>query len=274
VIRRPERRWILAPVMVLALTATSTAFGDDSRDQVNDVVSTGSVDCGGYGRSLFQAFVPSRRLLASVDLWFRAGQAFPAAGTTLQIAVQTEVAPTRKPRAEATAFVPGPAAYMETRLVHFEFQPPAVLEPEGPFLVEWVTVPGWIMSWFLRTDDPYANGTAISCLSQPMPKFDFNFVTWTPPDAAPPTTTISGSPARRTRSRTASFAFAASDDLSFASKLVFRCHIDRRPWAPCTSPFRVRGLRKGPHTFSVGATDQAGTADPTPAIHRWQVVVP
>jgi hypothetical protein len=55
---------------------------------------------------------------------------------------------------------------------------------------------------------------------------------------------------------------------------VFRCHIDRRPWAPCTSPFRVRGLRKGPHTFSVGATDQAGTADPTPAIHRWQVVVP
>ncbi len=271
--RRP--RWsIVLPLILLALSTTSAAFGHGSRDQVNDVLSTGSVDCGGYGRSLYQTFLPSRRLLASVDLWFRAGREFPATGTTLRIAIQTEAGPARRALAEASAFVPGPAAYLETRLVHFDFDPPAVLEPEGLFLIEWVATPGWILSWFLRIDNPYANGTAVSCLSEPMPKFDFNFVTSTPPDLAPPATTISSALVSRTRSRAATFVFAGSDDVSYVSKLTFGCRIDSRPWGPCTSPFRVRGLRKGRHTFSVVATDQTGTADPTPAIRRWRVVGP
>lgn len=102
------------PLVVLALSTTPAALGHGTRDQANDVLSTGSVDCGGYGRSLFQTFLPSRRLLASVDLWFRAGPAFPIAGTPLRIAIQTEAGPTRKPLAETTAFVPGPAADWET----------------------------------------------------------------------------------------------------------------------------------------------------------------
>jgi hypothetical protein len=104
-VSRRRRRWLLLPIVVLALGATSAAFGHGSRDQANDVLSTGSVDCGGYGRSLFQTFLPSSRLLSSVDLWFRAGREFPAAGTTLQIKIQTEAGPSRTALAETSITV-------------------------------------------------------------------------------------------------------------------------------------------------------------------------
>ena len=52
---------------------------------------------------------------------------------------------------------------------------------------------------------------AVSCTSDPMPKFDFNFVTYTSLDDSPPATTISNAAVRKTRNRSTSFVFAGSE---------------------------------------------------------------
>jgi hypothetical protein len=68
---------------------------------------------------------------------------------------------------------------------------------------------------------------------------------------------------RRARVR---FSFGANEAGS-----SFRCRLDQQPFAPCTSPKRVRA-RLGRHRFSVEATDAAGNVDNTPATSRFRVV--
>jgi hypothetical protein len=84
-------------------------------------------------------------------------------------------------------------------------------------------------------------------------------------DATPPETTIDSGPSGSISSRSATFTFSASELASF------ECSLDGAPRSRCTSPVRYDRLRRGTHTFTVGAIDGAGNADPTPASRTWTV---
>jgi Ca2+-binding RTX toxin-like protein len=90
-----------------------------------------------------------------------------------------------------------------------------------------------------------------------------------PADTTPPRTTITRHPPNlvwaRTRRRRVAFAFASSEPGS-----RFRCRLDRRPYAACTSP-RAYTVGLGPHTVRIVAIDAAGNADPTPARFDFRV---
>jgi len=82
-------------------------------------------------------------------------------------------------------------------------------------------------------------------------------------------TTIASRPSTRTKSRSATFAFARSDA---ALGNTFQCQLDGGAFAPCSSPatYAVGG---GRHTFAVRATSPHGVlVDPTPAAASWTVL--
>ena len=84
-------------------------------------------------------------------------------------------------------------------------------------------------------------------------------------DTQSPQTTIGKAPKRRTRNRTATFKFAASEPAT-----TFQCSLDKKPFKPCTSPHKIR-VKRGKHTFQVRATDQAGNVDASAAKAKWTV---
>jgi subtilisin-like proprotein convertase family protein len=86
-------------------------------------------------------------------------------------------------------------------------------------------------------------------------------------DGARIDTTIDKAPKRKIVRRTTRVAFSASEDGA-----TFECSLDRKPFAACTSPRRLKRLRPGRHTFQVRAIGADGNADPTPATRRWRVV--
>ena len=88
-----------------------------------------------------------------------------------------------------------------------------------------------------------------------------------PCDRSAPDTRINSGPKDRTKKKTATFAFSGTDARALAG---FECSLDGAAFASCTSPLTVR-VRKGRHTFSVRATDQAGNADASPATDAWKV---
>jgi hypothetical protein len=85
-------------------------------------------------------------------------------------------------------------------------------------------------------------------------------------DSIAPRTRIVRKPAKRTRRRSARFAFRSSDSGS-----RFVCRLDRRAARPCASPKRYRNLRSGRHVFRVWAIDRSGNRDLTPARYRWTI---
>ncbi|MBM4262276.1 MAG: M6 family metalloprotease domain-containing protein [Deltaproteobacteria bacterium] len=85
-------------------------------------------------------------------------------------------------------------------------------------------------------------------------------------DNGPPDTLISGSPQALTSATNADFTFTSSKANS-----TFACKLDGGAFASCTSPKSYSGLVAGSHTFSVQATDQGGSTDPTPAIFTWTI---
>jgi 6-phosphogluconolactonase (cycloisomerase 2 family) len=87
-------------------------------------------------------------------------------------------------------------------------------------------------------------------------------------DTTAPETTIGSGPKRKTKSKSATFAFSANEGGS-----TFECQVDGAAFAPCNSPRTVR-VKRGRHTFSVRATDAAGNTDPSPAIRSWKVRKP
>ena len=87
-----------------------------------------------------------------------------------------------------------------------------------------------------------------------------------PVDRTPPRTTILAAPPSGTTRTFATIFFRSSEPGS-----TFRCSLDGRPFTPCRSPFRRTGLARTLHTFRVRAVDEAGNADRTPALHRWQI---
>jgi ELWxxDGT repeat protein len=82
-------------------------------------------------------------------------------------------------------------------------------------------------------------------------------------DATPPETTIDFGPSGTVSSRSATFSFSANE------AATFECSLDGAAPSSCTSPIRYDKLRRGTHTFTVRATDQAGNVDPTPASQTW-----
>ena len=89
----------------------------------------------------------------------------------------------------------------------------------------------------------------------------------TPPaDTTPPETTIDKGPKKKGKSKKATFTFSSSEAGS-----TFVCKIDGKAEAPCTSPLKLKRLKKGKHKLSVVATDAAGNADATAASYSWKV---
>jgi hypothetical protein len=82
----------------------------------------------------------------------------------------------------------------------------------------------------------------------------------------PPETTITAKPRKKTRKRNATFEFVSDEPAS-----SFECSVDRATFAPCSSPTRLKKLRRRKHTFEVRAIDAAGTADPSAALRKWKV---
>jgi len=82
-----------------------------------------------------------------------------------------------------------------------------------------------------------------------------------------PKAKIGSHPPQSTRSRTARFAFTASQ-----KGAGFKCKLDRGVYKTCRSPKTYKGLKPGPHSFAVVAT-AAGEQGP-PAKFSWKVLKP
>lgn len=77
-------------------------------------------------------------------------------------------------------------------------------------------------------------------------------------DRTPASVTFTAAPQDPTLSTSAMFQFLASE-----SGVTFTCSLDRSPATPCASGERYPRLARGPHTFSVQATDSAGNVGPS-----------
>ena len=88
-------------------------------------------------------------------------------------------------------------------------------------------------------------------------------------DADPPETRIDRQPKDKLKvKKTATVTYEFSSDEPGST---FRCKIDGKPEAPCSSPLKLKKLKKGKHSFEVTAVDAAGNADPTPATDTFKV---
>jgi len=85
------------------------------------------------------------------------------------------------------------------------------------------------------------------------------------PDTTPPDAVFDRTVKRKTHKHRALFVFHASEPSTFS------CVLDKRPVAPCSSPFKVKVKKRGRHTLQVFATDAVGLVDPTPATWTWKV---
>jgi hypothetical protein len=85
-------------------------------------------------------------------------------------------------------------------------------------------------------------------------------------DTVAPDTTLASGPRGRITDRNPTFRFTSEPGATF------RCRVDRRAFAPCSSRHTTDDLRLGRHTFAVAAVDAAGNVDATPAARRIQVL--
>ncbi len=85
-------------------------------------------------------------------------------------------------------------------------------------------------------------------------------------DTSPPDTRIESGPGALVAETSATFRFSSPDAV-----VAFECTLDTEAFAACTSPWQVRDLADGEHTFAVRAIDALGASDPTPAEWTWVV---
>jgi hypothetical protein len=83
---------------------------------------------------------------------------------------------------------------------------------------------------------------------------------------APDTQINTGPSGGQTVGRQTTFAFEASGGAT-----GFRCRLDAGPWQACSSPWNLRRLSGGAHTFRTAAVDAAGNEDATPAEAEFNV---
>jgi hypothetical protein len=95
-----------------------------------------------------------------------------------------------------------------------------------------------------------------------------------PPDETPPATMITRIVVNSNKGK-AKVRFTGSDQGQPQSHpITFRCRLDGRGYAPCSSPKRYRNLRAGRHKIRVRARDKAGNLDPTPASRTFRITSP
>lgn len=86
-------------------------------------------------------------------------------------------------------------------------------------------------------------------------------------EPVPPETVITKKPRKRTKKRKAVFRFASEDPTAH-----FECSLDRIPFSACSSPLKLKRLKRGKHRFEVRAIDAASNPDPTPAQRKWKLL--
>ena len=87
------------------------------------------------------------------------------------------------------------------------------------------------------------------------------------PDTTPPETTIDKGPKKRSTKRKAKFLFSSSEAGS-----TFECKLDKKSFAPCSSPKKLKRLKPKKHNFQVRAIDAAGNPDLSPAVKKFKVL--
>ena len=177
-----------AAVALLSAIAATAAFAHGNPDQMNDPPTSSGWYCAQEGADqLYQGFVPTRRLLSAFEIRIFKRFNFPASGMTLAGRVHIGTG-TGAVVGTATATVPpgGP----DELLVHFDFSPAAVLEPQGTFVFE-LAQPESGIRWMGRNDNPYAAAPSFDCDASTVDAtIDFNFGSYMPPDGGPPQTSI------------------------------------------------------------------------------------
>lgn len=90
---------------------------------------------------------------------------------------------------------------------------------------------------------------------------------WAPvlPDCAPPQTTLTKTPKKKTKKKRAKFEFESDEPVD----ATFMCKLDGAAYAQCASPL-VWPVSVGKHTFRVFAIDAAGHQDPTPTEYEFK----
>lgn len=78
-------------------------------------------------------------------------------------------------------------------------------------------------------------------------------------------TEIDAGPRRRTVKRKARFKFSSP-----AAAAGFECSLDGKRFKPCSSPLKLKRLKRGKHVFEVRAVLD-GAVDGSPATYRWKV---
>lgn len=81
----------------------------------------------------------------------------------------------------------------------------------------------------------------------------------------PPETSLTKSPKKKTRKKTATFEFNST-----TPGVSFECRLDGAPFVPCTSPVTEK-VKKGKHSFEVRAKDSEGFVDPSAVEATWKV---
>ena len=87
-------------------------------------------------------------------------------------------------------------------------------------------------------------------------------LTWAADDVAPDTTITSASGAKQS----VTYAFTGNDNRTSPAGLRFECKLDSGSFALCKSPKTFSPIAHGRHTVQVRAIDEAGNADPSPAV--------
>ena len=89
-------------------------------------------------------------------------------------------------------------------------------------------------------------------------------------DTVAPDTTIESGPADTTTFDTAAFIYSGTPLVGIGR---FECRIDGNDFVDCPEEGKTfTGLELGQHVVRVRAVDEVGNADPTPAVHEWEVI--
>jgi hypothetical protein len=85
-------------------------------------------------------------------------------------------------------------------------------------------------------------------------------------DSAAPDTIKGKGPKAKIRKESTSFEFSSEPGAGF------ECALDGKALGACTSPMKVKGLKRGKHVFTAAAVDAVGNVDETPASWTFRVV--
>jgi hypothetical protein len=86
--------------------------------------------------------------------------------------------------------------------------------------------------------------------------------------ALAPQTKVTFAPLFKTRARRPVIGFV---DQTGQEGTTFSCRVDRRAWASCSSPYRIKRLALGRHVFRVKGVN-SGLSEPRPVVRKFKVV--